>query len=335
LYPVVEDLKPALFLELIRRGDLKDVIVFTRTKHRANRLAEILERAKVSVARIHGNRSQSQRTLALDGFKRGQYQVLVATDIVARGIDVEELSHVVNFDVPNVPEDYIHRVGRTARADATGDAFTFVSPDEETDLRAIERAVGRQLPRITVSGFDYKQRPAERFEVPIGERIAAIRARRAEERKRSKEKAERRTANQDKKSQPQRPKPSRDKSPAAPSQPKPHAGTAGARPAKEGTRERVRGAWSPARPAEPSARRDREPHRDARARPAPSRGASPAATRSGPSAGRGPYAPNKPAHAPQGSQAGEEAKAGAAGQRRRRRRRRGGGGGGPRSGGAA
>ena len=148
----------------------------------------------MSVARIHGNRSQAQRTLALDGFKSGKFQVLVATDIVARGIDVEELSHVVNFDVPNVPDDYIHRVGRTARADATGDAFTFVSPDEESDLRAIERAVGRPLPRITVSGFNYDQRPAERFEVPIGERIAAIRARRADERKRAKEKAERRTA---------------------------------------------------------------------------------------------------------------------------------------------
>src|SRR5215207_935331 len=123
VYPVPESLKASLFVELIRRGELKDVIVFTRTKHRANRLAETLERAGVSNARIHGNRSQSQRTLALDGFKRGQFQVLVATDIVARGIDVEELSHVVNFDVPNVPEDYIHRVGRTARADATGDAY--------------------------------------------------------------------------------------------------------------------------------------------------------------------------------------------------------------------
>src|SRR5829696_1513214 len=194
LYPVPEALKPTLFLELIRRGDLKDVIVFTRTKHRANRLADVLERGGVSVARIHGNRSQSQRTLALDGFKRGEFQVLVATDIVARGIDIEELSHVVNFDVPHVPEDYIHRVGRTARADATGDAFTFVAPDEEADLRAIERAVGRSLPRVTVPGFDYANKPVERFEVPIGERIAAIRARRSDERKRAKEKAERRTS---------------------------------------------------------------------------------------------------------------------------------------------
>jgi len=355
IYPVSEALKPTLFLELIRRGDLKDVIVFTRTKHRANRLAEVLERGGVSVARIHGNRSQAQRTLALDGFKRGQFQVLVATDIVARGIDVEELSHVVNFDVPNVPDDYIHRVGRTARADATGDAFTFVSPDEETDLRAIERAVGRQLPRITVSGFDYKQRAAERFEVPIGERIAAIRARRAEERKRSKEKAERRAVNQEKGSQPQRAKPSRDKSPAAPShakphasapqarqratpQPKPHASaparkpptaTPAALPPKDGGRDRVRGAWSPVRPAEPSPRGDREPPRDSRSRPASTRGGSPAPNRGGQSAHSrgGPYAPNKPDQPARGSQAAEEAKTGSGDRPRRRRRRRGGGGG--------
>jgi ATP-dependent RNA helicase RhlE len=120
-------------------------------------------------------------------------QVLVATDIVARGIDVEELSHVVNFDVPHVPEDYIHRVGRTARAEATGDAFTFVSPDEEGDLRAIEKAIGKRLPRLTVQGFDYAARPAERFEVPIAERIAEIRARKAEERARAKAKLERKS----------------------------------------------------------------------------------------------------------------------------------------------
>jgi ATP-dependent RNA helicase RhlE len=267
LYPVREHLKPSLFLELIRRGDLKDVIVFTRTKHRANRLAEVLEKSGVSVARIHGNRSQAQRTLALDGFKRGQFQVLVATDIVARGIDVEELSHVVNFDVPNVPDDYIHRVGRTARADATGDAFTFVAPEEEGDMRAIERAVGRALPRITVPGFDYAQVPAERFEVPIGERIAAIRARKAEERKRAKEKAERRAANESrgvkgpdqrpdsKRSEHKRPdharpdhrrteqKPARDETP--------YREQSAAR--QEARRERVRGAWSP-RAAEPNAR---------------------------------------------------------------------------------
>ena len=194
VYAVREELKPALFVELMRRGDIGNVIVFTRTKHRANRLAEYLVGEGVPNAKIHGNRSQAQRTDALEGFKSGRYRCLVATDIVARGIDVEQLEHVVNFDVPHVPEDYIHRVGRTARADATGDAFTFVSPEEESDLGAIERAIGKRLPRVVVAGFDYSGKPKQRFEVPIAERIAEIRARKAEDRKRAKLKAERREA---------------------------------------------------------------------------------------------------------------------------------------------
>jgi ATP-dependent RNA helicase RhlE len=195
IYPVRDELKPALFVELMRRGDVGSVIVFTRTKHRANRLADYLASAGVPNAKIHGNRSQAQRTDALEGFKSGRYKCLVATDIVARGIDVEQLEHVVNFDVPHLPEDYIHRVGRTARAEATGDAFTFVSPEEEQDLAAIERAVGKRLPRIVVPDFDYASKPKQRFEVPIAERIAEIRARKAEERKRAKEKEARRAAN--------------------------------------------------------------------------------------------------------------------------------------------
>jgi ATP-dependent RNA helicase RhlE len=195
LYPVREELKPALFVELMRRGDIGSVIVFTRTKHRANRLADYLAKEGIPNAKIHGNRSQAQRTEALEGFKAGRYRCLVATDIVARGIDVEQLEHVVNFDVPHLPEDYIHRVGRTARADATGDAFTFVSPEEEGDLSQIERAISKRLPRVMVQGFDYATKPAQRFEVPIAERIAEIRARKAEERKRAKEKAERKAAN--------------------------------------------------------------------------------------------------------------------------------------------
>jgi ATP-dependent RNA helicase RhlE len=195
VYAVREELKPSLFVELMRRGDIGNVIVFTRTKHRANRLADYLSQEGVPNAKIHGNRSQAQRTDALEGFKSGRYRCLVATDIVARGIDVEQLEHVVNFDVPHLPEDYIHRVGRTARADATGDAFTFVSPEEEQDLAAIERAIGKRLPRVVVTGFDYASKPKQRFEVPIAERIAEIRARKADERKRAKEKAERRAAN--------------------------------------------------------------------------------------------------------------------------------------------
>ena len=194
VYPVTGNLKTPLLAELLRRGELQNVLVFTRTKHRANRLFEALSKRGVSCERIHGNRSQPQRTQALAGFKSGRYRVLVATDIAARGIDVEALPHVVNFDVPHVPDDYIHRVGRTARAERTGDAFTFVSPEEESDLRAIERALGRRLPRITVPGFDYSAAPAERLEIPIAERIAAIRARKAGDRERAKAKMERRGA---------------------------------------------------------------------------------------------------------------------------------------------
>jgi len=194
VFPVSQDLKLPLLETLLKRREIQNAIVFTRTKHRANRVFEQLERHKVRVARIHGNRSQAQRTDALAGFKNGRYQILVATDIAARGIDVEALSHVVNFDVPGMPEDYIHRVGRTARAELTGDAITFVAPDEENDLRAIERAIGKRLPRVTVPDFDYAQKPAEKLEIPIQERIAAIRARKAEDRARAKAKAERRGA---------------------------------------------------------------------------------------------------------------------------------------------
>ena len=191
LYPVPEALKADLFIALLQSNTIGNVICFTRTKHRANRLADVLTRAGIPNAKIHGNRSQPQRTEALAGFKSGKVRILVATDIVARGIDVEALEHVVNFDVPHVPEDYIHRVGRTARAEATGEAFTLVSPEEEGDLRAIEKAIGRRIPRRTVDGFDYAHRPTERLEIPIAERIAAIRARKAEERARAKAKLER------------------------------------------------------------------------------------------------------------------------------------------------
>jgi len=194
VYPVPQDRKADLLIALLKTGNVKSVLVFTRTKHRANRLAERLLRSGVHCERIHGNRSQAQRTAALAGFKDGKFRVLVATDIAARGIDVEALSHVINFDVPNVPEDYIHRVGRTARAELTGDAFTFVAPDEEADLRAIERAVNARLLRVTLPDFDYTARAAERLEIPIHERIAEIRARKAGERQRAKEKAERRAA---------------------------------------------------------------------------------------------------------------------------------------------
>jgi len=191
VYPVKQDLKKDLLLELLNRGEMTQALVFTRTKHRANRLAEQLVKRGIKAERIHGNRSQSQRTAALAGFKSGQYKVLVATDIAARGIDIEALGHVVNFDVPQAPDDYIHRVGRTARAGEVGEAYTFVAPDEQNDLRAIEKAIGKRLPQVTIPDFDYNARPEGRLEIPIGERIAAIRGRKADERARSKAKANR------------------------------------------------------------------------------------------------------------------------------------------------
>jgi ATP-dependent RNA helicase RhlE len=178
-YPVASELKSRLLLQLLARPDTRSVLAFTRTKHRANRLAEFLTRHGIRVERIHGNRSQAQRTQALAGFKSGHFQVLVATDIAARGIDIDALSHVVNFDVPGLPEDYIHRVGRTARAEARGDALTLVAPNEEADLRTIERAIGTRIPRVTLPDFDYGQRLAERLEIPLAERLAAMRAQRA------------------------------------------------------------------------------------------------------------------------------------------------------------
>jgi ATP-dependent RNA helicase RhlE len=194
VYPVAQELKSALLVALLERGEIRDALVFTRTKHRANRLAEHLVRHGIKAERIHGNRSQTQRTAALAGFKAGTFRVLVATDIAARGIDVEELGHVVNFDVPMVPDEYIHRIGRTARAEATGDAFTFVSPQEQGDLAQIERAIGKKLPRITLPDFDYSAQPAARLEVPLAERIASIRGRKAADRARAKINAERRSA---------------------------------------------------------------------------------------------------------------------------------------------
>ena len=177
-YPVASELKLPLLIELLRQPGVRNALVFTRTKHRANRLADGLSRRGVAADRIHGNRSQSQRTEALAAFKAGRCRVLVATDIAARGIDVTGLSHVVNFDVPPAPEDYIHRVGRTARAEAVGDALTLVSPAEEADLRSIERAVGTRIPRVTLASFDYTARTAERLEIPLAQRLAAHRAQR-------------------------------------------------------------------------------------------------------------------------------------------------------------
>ena len=196
VYPVPQELKPVLAVHLLTRGTMTQALIFTRTKHRANRLADFLVRSGIKTERIHGNRSQAQRTAALAGFRNGTYPVLVATDIAARGIDVEALGHVVNFDVPLAPDDYIHRVGRTGRAEMSGEAFTFVSPQEEGELKDIERVIGRRLPRVTVPDFDYAARPQAKLEVPLAQRIAEIRARKRGERERAAANAARRSAAQ-------------------------------------------------------------------------------------------------------------------------------------------
>ena len=159
VYPVPKALKTELLDELLSRTDVNSMIVFTRTKHGADRLARQLQRRNLSVAPIHGNRSQSQRERALADLKRGRIQILVATDIASRGIDVEGISHVVNYDVPHTPEDYVHRIGRTGRVEAVGDAFTLMSPEEQKDVLAIEKFLGRSIPRVLLPDFDYKARP--------------------------------------------------------------------------------------------------------------------------------------------------------------------------------
>jgi ATP-dependent RNA helicase RhlE len=182
VYPVPTELKAPLLAALLEKGVIREALVFTRTKHRADRLAGWLGRQGIDAERIHGNRSQSQRQQALDGFKKGKFRVLVATDIAARGIDIEALSHVVNFDVPNLAEDYVHRVGRTGRAQATGEAITLVCPQEQGEFTRIERMLGLRVPRAQLEGFDYTARPEAKLEVSRTERIAGIREQKARER---------------------------------------------------------------------------------------------------------------------------------------------------------
>lgn len=156
-YPVGQEHKSNLLLSLLSQDTSKSVLTFTRTRHRANRLADFLEKNGVDCDRIHGSRSQGQRTAAINGFKEGRFRVLVATDIAARGIDVEALGMVCNYDVPNQAEDYVHRVGRTGRADASGTACTLVSPDEEGRFRSIEQTLGKRMAREKVPGFNYEK----------------------------------------------------------------------------------------------------------------------------------------------------------------------------------
>ncbi|MBQ0943934.1 DEAD/DEAH box helicase [Ideonella sp. 4Y16] len=154
VHPVGRERKKELLAHLIRQGDWHQVLVFTRMKHGANRLAEFLNKEDITAMAIHGNKSQGARTKALSEFKAGTLQVLVATDIAARGIDIDQLPHVVNFELPNVPEDYVHRIGRTGRAGAQGEAISLVCVDEEQFLRDIEKLIKREIPRQTIPGFE-------------------------------------------------------------------------------------------------------------------------------------------------------------------------------------
>ncbi len=153
VHPVDKGHKRELLAHLIKSGDWRQVLVFTRTKHGANRLCEQLQKDGIQSAAIHGNKTQSARTRALADFKQGRVRVLVATDIAARGLDIDQLPHVVNFDLPNVPEDYVHRIGRTGRAGSTGEAISLVSPDERGLLKDIERLLRQELPRAAVNDF--------------------------------------------------------------------------------------------------------------------------------------------------------------------------------------
>ncbi len=159
-YPVPEHLKGTLLRHLLRHTEMPLVLIFTRTKQSAKRLAKSIAQDGFAVAELHSNLTQPQRRRVMEGFRRGDYQVVVATNIASRGLDVDNITHVISYDVPHVPEDYVHRIGRTARAEAEGDAFVLVSPPEEKSLAMIERHIGQRLPRVTLPDFDYKQAAA-------------------------------------------------------------------------------------------------------------------------------------------------------------------------------
>ncbi len=155
LYPVPPHLKSKLLIELLKRTDTNSVLIFTRTKYRAQKVSQQILRAGFKVTSLHGDRSQGQRQAALKGFKSGHHDIMVATDIAARGLDIETISHVINYDMPDTADAYIHRIGRTGRAERTGDAFTLVTPEDNDMIRILERIMGNPLKRETLDGFDY------------------------------------------------------------------------------------------------------------------------------------------------------------------------------------
>lgn len=172
VYPIAPHLKTPLLLELLRLTGDGPVLVFTRTKHRAKRVAEQLCRAGLNATSLQGNLSQSRRQAALDGFRKGAFRILVATDIAARGIDVVGISHVINYDMPETTDAYTHRIGRTGRAERTGEAYTLVSAEDAAAVRAVERVLGRPLERRTLPNFDYRGAAAVENEFGRGPRPA-------------------------------------------------------------------------------------------------------------------------------------------------------------------
>jgi ATP-dependent RNA helicase RhlE len=156
-YPVSSNQKFHLLIALLQRTDFQSVLIFCRTKHGADKIAHRLKAENHAVAVLHSNRTQRERIEALEGFKSGKYEVMVATDIAARGLDVEGVTHVINYDVPQHPEDYVHRIGRTGRAQKVGDAFTLITTEEYEHVQAIERFIGQSIPRLKLDNFDYVQ----------------------------------------------------------------------------------------------------------------------------------------------------------------------------------
>jgi ATP-dependent RNA helicase RhlE len=155
VYPCPKDKKTSLLVELLKKESLDSVLVFTRTKHGADRVVKALEKGGINAGAMHADKTQGQRTKALEDFKKGKLRVLVATDIAQRGLDISGISHVINYDVPQQAEDYVHRIGRTGRAATTGDAYTFMCADEIAMVRSIERVIGQAIPRISVPGYDF------------------------------------------------------------------------------------------------------------------------------------------------------------------------------------
>jgi ATP-dependent RNA helicase RhlE len=155
LYPVPQHLKSGLLLKLLKQTDTDSVLIFTRTKHRADKIARQIAHAGHRVTSLHSNRTQGQREQALHGFKTGHFRIMVATDIAARGLDIDSISHVINFDMPDTADAYIHRIGRTGRAQRTGDAFTLVTPEDNDMVRQLERIMKGPIEKITFEDFDY------------------------------------------------------------------------------------------------------------------------------------------------------------------------------------